>query len=108
MYGGARLQDDLLYFDIGRFFSTVVTSAEVGQMKPHPALFRQALNVLDLPAEAVVMVGDDLCCDIRGALDCGLQAVWVRRPADRTDNPPAGVPSIKALDELPAVIDSLR
>ena len=108
MNGGERLRDDLTYFGIGYLFSTIVTSAEVGHMKPHPALFRRALEELDLSPQEAVMVGDDLCCDVQGALDSGLQAVWVRRPPDRLDSPPAGVPSIRSLDELPAVIDALR
>ena len=108
MYGGARLRDDLASFGIGDFFNTIVTSADIGQMKPHASLFQQALKELDLTPGAVAMVGDDLCCDIRGALDAGLQAVWVRRPPERSDLPPDGVPTITGMDELPAVIESLR
>jgi putative hydrolase of the HAD superfamily len=108
MYGGERLRGDLSYFDIGRYFDVVVTSAEVGQMKPHPALFRQALQELELSPDKVVMVGDDLCCDVAGALNSHLQAVWVRRPPERTGDPPAGVSSIKRLDELSEAIDRLR
>ncbi len=108
MHGGASLQDDLAYFGIARFFSCAVTSAEVGQMKPHPALFRLALERLEVQPEEAVMVGDDLCCDIGGALSSGLRAVWMRRPPERADEPPAGVPSIKSLEQLQAAIERLR
>ncbi len=108
MYGGDRLRNDLAYFGVDRYFSCIVTSAEVGQMKPHPSLFQQALSELDLAPSAAMMVGDDLCCDVRGALDAGLHAVWVRRPPERRDGPPKGVPSIKGMDELIAAIDRLR
>ncbi len=104
MYGGTSLLDDLEYFGISYLFASIVASCDVGQMKPHPALFQQALEDLGVePAEAV-MVGDDLCADIGGALAAGMRAVWVRRPPERTDEPPAGVLSIRRLDELPPLL----
>ncbi|MDB5077982.1 MAG: family hydrolase [Chloroflexi bacterium] len=108
MYGGDLLLDDLGYFGISHYFFSIVTSAEAGQMKPHPALFKQALAELSVDPSEAVMIGDDLCADISGALAVGMRAVWVRRPADRTDEPPAGVPSIRTLSELPSIIAAMH
>jgi putative hydrolase of the HAD superfamily len=108
MHGGELLLDDLGYFGISHYFTSMVTSAEAGQMKPHPALFEQALSELSVDPSEAVMIGDDLAADIGGALAAGMRAVWVRRPADRKDDPPAGVPSITALCELPPIIAAMQ
>jgi FMN phosphatase YigB (HAD superfamily) len=108
MHGGTMMLDDLGYFGISHLFSGMVASCDVGQMKPHPAIFLRALDELGVTPEEAVMVGDDLRADIDGALAVGMRAIWVRRPPDRTDEPPAGVPSIRKLDELPPIIEQMR
>ncbi len=40
--------------------------------KPHPAIYRQALQRLDLPPDRVVAIGDDVDIDIRGAIEAGI------------------------------------
>lgn len=45
--------------------------------KPGPAIFRSALRLLNLPAKAVVMVGDSLEHDIIGASSCGIDGALV-------------------------------
>lgn len=46
--------------------------------KPARALYEEALIALDLPANRVTMVGDDVEADVRGAKEAGLAAVLVR------------------------------
>jgi HAD superfamily hydrolase (TIGR01509 family) len=108
MHGGERLLDDLGYLGISHFFTCIITSCEAGRMKPHPALFHQALAALGVTAAEAVMVGDDPRADVGGALASGLRAVWVRRPPERADEPPPGVPAIARLDELPEVIAAMH
>ena len=104
MYGGDLLLNDLDYFGISHYFSSLVASCDLGFMKPHPALYRRALDELGVSSDEAVMVGDDLRADVGGSLAAGLRAIWVRRPPTRTDEPPPGVPSVAALDEvLPAL-----
>jgi HAD superfamily hydrolase (TIGR01450 family) len=45
--------------------------------KPEPHLFRVALGRLGLPPQVVVMVGDSIHSDIRGAQSVGLQTIWI-------------------------------
>ena len=104
MHGGTLLLDDMAYFGISHYFDSMVTSCEVGQMKPHPRLFTQSLSELGVEAAEAVMVGDDLRADIGGALAAGMHAVWIRRPKERTDPPPPGVPVISDLAELLEVL----
>ena len=108
MHGGTLLLDDLGYFGISHYFSSVIASCDAGYMKPHPTLFLRALDDLGVLPEEAVMVGDDLRADIRGSLAVGMHAVWMRRPPTRTDEPPVGVPSMTQLSQLPRLIAQLE
>jgi HAD superfamily hydrolase (TIGR01458 family) len=46
--------------------------------KPAPACFAAALELVGLPSEQVMMVGDDLEADVAGAQRAGIEAVLVR------------------------------
>jgi len=59
------------------WLSPVVTSAAFGVRKPDPAIFRRVLEEWGLPAEACVMVGDNLQADILGAHRAGMRGVLV-------------------------------
>lgn len=57
------------------FFDTVVISAEVGFVKPHPLPFTTCLEGLGVaPAEALY-VGDNWLADVQGAKRLGMQSV---------------------------------
>jgi putative hydrolase of the HAD superfamily len=62
---------------LGDCFGAVVISGEVGLGKPDPDIFALTLAQLGAKAESAVMVGDSWERDIIGALDAGLEAVWV-------------------------------
>jgi putative hydrolase of the HAD superfamily len=68
-------------------FDAIVTSQAVAASKPDPRIFRAALQRLDCPASAAVMVGDNPLRDVAGAQQAGLRAVWV----DRDGGDPRGV-----------------
>ncbi len=63
-------------------------SAELGVVKPDPAIFEAALAALGVPAAAVLVVGDSLDRDVAPALALGMSAVWLRR-AERAAEPVA-------------------
>src|SRR5207253_11386002 len=64
------------------FFPVRAYSTEHGAQKPHPGLFRAALDELNLaPAEAI-FVGDDPTADLLGAGRVGMRCVL------RSTNPP--------------------
>lgn len=71
-------------FVVALEFATRKTATLVG--KPSPRFYRAALQALGLPAENVVMFGDDLEGDILGAKTLGMMGVAVRtgkyRPED--------------------------
>lgn len=79
-------------------FDAMSVSEEVGVQKPDPRMFRAALDRLGV-AEAdygrVVMVGNHLGRDIKGANGLGLVSVWLRWSPRRSKVPadPSEVPT---------------
>lgn len=65
---------------IAGFFETLVVSADpdVGVRKPNPRIFRIACERLGVEPPNVLMIGDNLEQDVRGAEAAGMQALWVR------------------------------
>ena len=101
--------DILLRHDIARYLDTVVVSEALGLRKPHPALLRAALRGLDLPADAVVFVGDTYAEDVTGARAAGVDVVWIDTHGRGV---PAGHPDpwriVRALPELATLLDAQR
>ncbi len=61
------------------YFKYILISGDenVAVRKPNPRIFELALAALGTPREETLMVGDNLDADIRGALACGLRAVYL-------------------------------
>ena len=60
-------------------FSHIVLSEEVGCQKPNPRIFEEALRMNGLQAEDVVMIGDSWNSDIQGAINAGIDQIWIRK-----------------------------
>ena len=87
------------------FITAAVSSSDHGYLKPHPSIFRAALDRVGTPAAGGVMVGDSLTHDIAGARGVGMAAVLLVRSgqAPQTQD---GVPVIRSLAELPALLSA--
>jgi putative hydrolase of the HAD superfamily len=88
----ARLPRLLADAGLASLFDAVVYSEEVGVEKPHPAIFEELLEQLELPAARVLHVGDSRRDDVEGARAVGLAALWLTRGSARGD--------LGGLDEL--------
>jgi 2-haloacid dehalogenase len=67
----------LAHSGLDRFFEVVVISDEEGVSKPHPGIFQIAFERMGNPDKnEVLMVGDSLTSDIRGANTFGIDACW--------------------------------
>ncbi|MEJ5199444.1 MAG: HAD family hydrolase [Anaerolineae bacterium] len=87
------------------FFSVRVYSSVVGVAKPHPLIFRTALEALGVPAGQAVYVGDRLRTDVAGAQAVGMKAVLIE-VAHRIEEDPAIRPDAR-IRELPELLDVL-
>jgi len=67
-----RLRIILEHLGVSKFFSHVFVSSEVGADKPDPEIFCRALNVIHLPPNEVLHVGDDPERDWKAATAAGL------------------------------------
>lgn len=84
------LHRDLEQLGVAERLDTAVFSSEVGLRKPHPAIFRAALERLGVGPEEAVFVGDSLANDVAGAAALGMttvQAVWFRAEEDPAIEP---------------------
>ena len=91
------------HFALEHLFSATLSSSDHGYMKPHPSIFQAALQRMELAACDVVMVGDSLLHDVEGARSIGMRAVLLAR-ARVPEGVPDGVPVIRSLRELPALL----
>jgi FMN phosphatase YigB (HAD superfamily) len=98
------------HFELRGLIGAALTSAVHGMMKPHPSIFVDTLAVLDVSPADAVMVGDNVRDDIEGALAAGMRAVLLSRAdephPDAAVLAAAGVPIVKSLRELPALVES--
>lgn len=92
------------------FFSDCrICAADVGYLKPHPSIFKAALDRLGVTADETVFVGDNLTADIAGAQSAGMHAIL------RVKKPPVPMLSglvmpdaaINSFDELLGVLEKL-
>ena len=98
---------DLERFGLLEYLPVRVYSCVYGMAKPHPGIYRQALDRLDVaPAEAF-FVGDKLRVDVAGPQKIGMRAILVASPY-RTEFDPEITPDarIQSIDELPALLDA--
>lgn len=61
---------------IAHHFDKVIISEEVGEKKPHPAVFDFALRATSSKAKEALMIGDDLEADVVGARNAGWDQVY--------------------------------
>lgn len=86
-----------------------ICAADVGYLKPHPNIFKAALDCLGITADEAVFVGDNPTADIAGAQSAGMNAILrVRHPAAPLLSglviPDA---AINTFEELPTALEKL-
>lgn len=70
---------DLQRVGLAPFFRAAVSAREFGVGKPDPRIFHAAAGAVDVVPHEVLHVGDDATLDVIGALNAGMQAVWLNR-----------------------------
>jgi putative hydrolase of the HAD superfamily len=82
---------DLQYFKLKKsglssFFSVITVSGDVGTAKPDRLVFDYTLMRLGIEAQHVLMIGDSLNSDIKGAQRAGIQNIWLKRNNEENGN----------------------
>lgn len=70
---------DLDRIGLAPFFRGSVTARSLGVAKPDSRIFHHACEQLGCAPAQVLHIGDDFALDVAGAVNAGLQAVWLRR-----------------------------
>lgn len=70
---------DVQRIGIAQHFHAAVSAREFGVGKPDARIFHAAAGAARVRPGEVLHIGDDATLDARGALDAGLQAVWINR-----------------------------
>jgi putative hydrolase of the HAD superfamily len=91
------------HFELDGLISATVSSSDHGFLKPHPTIFRAAMDLMQVAPEDAAMVGDSLAHDVLGARDAGMRAVLLAR-GGAPPGLPGGVEVISSLAELPGLI----
>ena len=60
---------------LNSYFEKIFTAEKVGYKKPHPIIFKHALNQTNTLPKNSIMIGDSLEADILGALNIGMHAI---------------------------------
>jgi putative hydrolase of the HAD superfamily len=80
IWPGSLHREDLERFGIIDLFDHLLFSADVGIRKPHPQIFKTALEALQVAPHEAIFVGDRVPEDVAGAKRVGMRGVWKERP----------------------------
>ena len=85
-------------------FSHIVLSEEVGCQKPNPRIYEEALRMNGLQAEEVVMIGDSWNSDIQGAINAGIDQIWVCKSQDSLSEGQSATYLVQSLSEVMEIL----
>ena len=100
----AMLADAVIGAGLGGLLDHVLSVEQVGVFKPHPSVYRLAVDTLGLPAAEIAFQSSN-AWDAHAASAFGMRVVWCNRYGQRRERLP-GSPDreIRSLAELPALI----
>lgn len=98
--GTAGMENCLRVLGLTDRVDTVLVSALVGHEKPAVEIFRRAEELVGLPAEQCLLVGDNYWADIVGAQRAGWGAIWLNRKGKPAPEPCVEVTSLSEVPEL--------
>jgi putative hydrolase of the HAD superfamily len=85
---------------IHHFFETVTNSEDTGYQKPHPMIFKIAINEAGASVENSIMIGDNYEADILGAHALGMRCVFFDMHEESAEIPKDGIVKINHLNQL--------
>lgn len=81
------------------YFDNVILSDKVGVNKPHPDIFRYAVEKTSARPNEIIMIGDNILTDIRGAYDSNIDQIWYN-PEGKTAQDFKPTHTIEKLSEI--------
>jgi putative hydrolase of the HAD superfamily len=102
---GPFMDRSLVRRGLMEFFPVRIYSSDVGVAKPHPAIFRAALEAIGTAPGQALYVGDRLQADVAGAQAVGMKGILIE-VAHRVEDDPAIQPDARIV-ELPELLGVL-
>ena len=88
--------------DTTRFFRKIFISQEIGYAKPDKRFFDYVLATLGTDKENCIVIGDSLTSDIQGALNAGIESVYISFDGKQSDK---ATWSVSSYDELVRLLE---
>lgn len=88
------------------FFDLILISDELGQRKPHAAIFEMACQSLGIRPHEAIFIGDSPGIDVAGAKGVGMAVIWLNRKGEDLDEsiPPPDY-TVTRLEEIKSILD---
>jgi len=102
----AEQQEKLRHLGMSALVDALVTSEEVGVLKPDARIYEVALERLGASPAQTVMVGDNWQADVVGALAVGIRPLWLNRTG--AVRPLLHVAELTSLEPLAEVLQHLH
>ena len=91
----------LLNSNLTEYFEEVITSEKANSLKPNKEIFEFALQVTGADIDESIMIGDNIDADIKGAMNAGIDTVFVNHLNIETDvKPTYTVHHLKELEDI--------
>lgn len=73
----------LIKLNLDSLVDYLVTADMCGCEKPDPRMFKYILNKIDVSPNQVLMIGDDIIADIKGANDLGIKTIFLENSSPK-------------------------
>ncbi len=86
---------------LDKYFEHVITSEKSNSVKPKKEIFDYALNIAGAELQQSIMIGDNLDADIQGAMNAGMDAIFVNHINASTEiKPTYTITHLKQLEDI--------
>ena len=84
---------------IANFFDIILSSAQAGYRKPHPSIYKLAIEKIQMSADTALFIGNDFEDDYDGPKKIGIDAILINRNSENKIKN-----SINSLKEIHTVV----
>lgn len=94
-------RNKLHHSNLTDYFEEIITSETCNSVKPHKAIFDFAIHRTGAALNESIMIGDNPDADIKGAINAGMDSVFVNHTNKRIDiSPTYTIYHLKELEEI--------
>jgi putative hydrolase of the HAD superfamily len=91
-----------------KYFDEIVIAGDVGIRKPEPRIYEIVLSKIGMQNDEVIMIGNSLDSDIKGARDAGIKTVWLNRDKEENQSDIKPDYEINSINELESILNDLE